>query len=217
MASVSAAETRRRQAVTRAAELFDRDGYHAINVEQLARAIGLSKAALYHYFSSKEEILFWIHEEFIDLLLQKAELAPADLSPAERLERVMGDILDLMRTHRGHVRVFFEHYRELSRENQDVIRTKRDRYREIVEGLVQEGIDAGDFRPVDPRLVTLAIFGMCNWAYQWYRIDGLLAPREIGAFFAGLLFDGFRQHGVPSDVPDVFATAEFGRESEPES
>src|SRR3954463_3173905 len=111
------AETRRRQVVTHAAELFDQAGYHTTNMAELARAVGLEKPTLYHYFSGKDEILFWIHEEFIDLLIAKDEARQAEeLGPGEELRGVMRDVLGLMETHRGHVRVFFEHARELSAE-----------------------------------------------------------------------------------------------------
>ena len=45
---------------------------------------------------------------------------------------------------------------------------------------------------VDPRLTTLAVLGMCNWAYQWYRPDGPLESGEIAAFFFDLLLNGLR-------------------------
>jgi hypothetical protein len=46
------------------------------------------------------------------------------------------------------------------------------------------------FRPVDAKFATLALFGMCNWAYQWYRADGELRSREIGYVFWDMLRRG---------------------------
>ena len=189
---VKAAE-KRREVVAQAAELFDCTGYHATSVAELACAAGLSKPTLYHYFSSKDEILFWIHEEFIDLLIEKERARPPDLEAGEALREVMRDVLGLMDTHRGHVRVFFEHYRELSAGDQATIARKRDAYEATVERLIARGIESGELRPVDPRLTALAVFGMCNWAYQWYRKDGALASREIADVFFDLLFSGLRR------------------------
>jgi len=73
--------------------------------------------------------------------------------------------MELMETHRGHVRVFFEHHRELPAEARGPIRLKRGRYEKIVEGLIGEGIELGVFRATDPHMAALATFGMCNWAY----------------------------------------------------
>ena len=59
------------------------------------------------------------------------------------------------------------------------------------------GIKSGEFRKVDPRLTTLAVFGMCNWAYQWYQPKGKLKPRQIADFFASLLFEGLAADSTP--------------------
>jgi AcrR family transcriptional regulator len=101
------ADEKRREVVERAATLFDSAGYHTTSVAELAAAVGLSKPALYHYVSSKDEILFWIHEEFIDLLIAKQKRRPSDVPASAALREIMSDLLELMDTHRGHVRVFF--------------------------------------------------------------------------------------------------------------
>ena len=186
------ADDKRRELVAQAAELFDHAGYHTTSVAELARAVGLQKPTLYHYFSGKDEILFWIHEEFIDLLIERQEARPG-LSAAESLREIMSDVLGLMDTHHGHVRVFFEHYRELSPEDQATIARKRDVYQAMVEQVVARGIATGELRDVDPRLTTLAVFGMCNWAYQWYRSDGPLSSGEIAEVFFDLVFNGLRR------------------------
>ena len=183
---------KKRELVQEAAGLFDRDGYHAVNVGMLARAVGLSKPTLYHYFNSKDEILFLIHEEFIDLLLQRAGERTPSLSASDALREYFIDVLELIKTHRGHVRVFFEHYRELSRTHQDTIREKRDRYHNLVQNVIEAGISSGEFRTVDAGVATMAFFGMCNWTYQWFRPDGPLSAAEIAAQFADLLLGGLR-------------------------
>lgn len=186
------ADEKRRELVAQAAELFDRAGYHTTSVGELARAVGIQKPTLYHYFSRKDEILFSIHEEFIDLLIERQN-ARSGLAAAESLREIMGDVLSLMDTHRGHVRVFFEHHRELSPEDQATIARKRDAYQTMVEEVIARGTRAGEFRDLDPRLTTLAVFGMCNWAYQWYRSDGPLRTRRIAELYFDLLFNGLRR------------------------
>ena len=188
------ADEKRREIVASAAVVFDTDGYHTTNVDTVARVVGLKKPTLYHYFSGKDEILFWIHEEFIDLLIARQEAREAEaLSPAESLRGAMTDVLGLMDTHRGHVRVFFEHHRELAPEHRGTIAAKRDRYAEMVEAEIVRGIRDGDFRPLDTRLATLALFGMCNWAYQWYRSGGARTSGEVAEFFWDLLIEGLRR------------------------
>src|SRR5262249_45664687 len=125
---------------------------------------------LYHYFSGKDEILRGIHETFIDILLTRQdERQRLGLSPADLLLGAMTDIYGLMETHRGHVRAFFEHHRELPAPVREEIRVKRGRYQGQIHAAIADGVRAGVFRDVDPEAATLAVFGICNWAYQWWR------------------------------------------------
>ena len=187
------ADEKRREIVTQAAVVFDTDGYHTANVDSLAHAVGLKKPSLYHYFSSKDEILYSIHEEFIDLLIQEFEArTDLGLTASESLRQVMIDVLRLMDTHRGHVRVFFEHHRELPAEHRATIAAKRDRYAEMVRVEFERGVRDGEFRGLDTGLTTLALFGMCNWTYQWYQRGGLLTSQEVADYFWTLLFDGIK-------------------------
>ncbi len=191
---------RRRQVVDEAARLFDERGYHATSMEDIAATVGVRKPTLYHYFSSKEEILHSIHEEFIGLLLERQERRARIPMPARQmLLEMMADILELMETHRGHVRVFFEHHRELAAPAHAEIAAKRSRYEAFARELIERGIREGDLRAdLDARLVTLAMFGMCNWAYQWYRPSGPLRAREVAYIFWDTLVHGIGTPTAPA-------------------
>ena len=166
----TAADRRRAEIITLAAQLFDRRGYSNVSMEQIAVAAGMAKPTLYHYFRGKDEILRGIHEVFIDVLLERHDQRQQlGLSPALVLLGAMTDIYGLMETHRGHVRVFFEHHRELPATVREQIRIKRSRYEQLIRGTIVDGIEAGQFRDIDPEAATLAVFGICNWAYQWWR------------------------------------------------
>jgi hypothetical protein len=60
----------------------------------------------------------------------------------------------------------------------------------MVETVIERGARAGEFRPLDPRLTTLAMFGMCNWSYQWYRQEGALRTRQIAYSFWDVFLRG---------------------------
>lgn len=169
-APTTAADRRRAAIIALAAKLFDEHGYANVSMEQIALAAGLAKPSLYHYFRGKDEILRGIHETFIDILLERHEQRKQlGLSPALLVLGAMTDIYGLMETHRGHVRVFFEHHRELPDRVREEIRVKRDRYQQQIRESIERGIEDGQFRDVDPEAATLAVFGICNWAYQWWR------------------------------------------------
>lgn len=187
----SSADLRRRDIVSKAAALFDEVGYANTSMDAIARATELAKPTLYHYFRSKDQILSSIHEEFIDLLIAEHEAHVADgLSPSEAIFEHIADILSLMDTHHGHVRVFFEHFRELPVSRRAEISDKRSAYFNFVGQLVRDGIASGEFRNLNPTITTMAIFGMANWTYQWYDPSGSLASRTIAEHFWDLLRDG---------------------------
>jgi AcrR family transcriptional regulator len=189
---LATADGKRERIVRLAAELFDQHGFHGTNVGEIALAAGIRKPTLYHYFSSKEEILYGIHAEAITILIEKQEMRSHDLPAEEALFEMMSDLIGLMDTHRGHIRVVSEHYRELGSENRATILRERARYQSMVEDVIRRGISRRELRQVDPRLVTLALFGMCNWAYQWYSPGGSMSSRQIAAVFCDLLVNGLR-------------------------
>jgi TetR/AcrR family transcriptional regulator, cholesterol catabolism regulator len=176
--------------VRKAAELFDAAGYHSTGVADIAAAAGISKPTLYHYFASKDEILFWIHEEYMDELIARQEKrAQISISPSACLLELMADMLEMTETRPG-VRVFHEHLRELRDDQQQLVREKRKRYQNMVEDVIRDGASSGELRALDPRLTTLALFGMVNWAYQWFNPVGPLRSREIAYFFWDVLLRG---------------------------
>lgn len=187
-------EERRQQIVTLAAKLFDEAGYANTSMADIAEKVGVAKPTLYHYFVSKDVILHAIHEEFIDLLISRHEARQhLNMQPEQQLLGIMTDVLELMDTHPGHVRVFFEHYRELAPDAQQPIRAKRLRYEQAVDALFDELRESGRMRPTAPKLPTYALFGMCNWAYQWhswYRANGGARTQDIAAEFWTYLMHG---------------------------
>jgi AcrR family transcriptional regulator len=186
---------RRRQIIDVAASLFDSHGYNSTSMDALAEAVGIAKPTLYHYFRSKDQLLHRIHHEFISLLMERQqERERAGGDPAEQLRSIMRDIMRLMETHRGHVRVFFEHHRELPPDLRAVVASQRDAYQASVERVITRGVASGVFRPLDARLTTLALFGMCNWSYQWYQRGGPLPAEGIADEFVNLLLNGIGPH-----------------------
>ncbi|MCW2540340.1 MAG: transcriptional regulator, TetR family [Frankiales bacterium] len=199
---------RRAQIVEKASELFDEVGYHTTSMDDIARAVGLAKPTLYHYFDSKDSILLAVHEEFISLLLgrQRARAVNSDRSVSDLLYEVMVDILDLMRTHRGHVRVFFEHHRELPEESRAGALAARDAYFSSVRMLFEMGLEQGVLEG-DPQLSAMALFGMCNWAYQWYDPKGRLTTQDVARYFHGVLLHGVEDPLIPIPMPAGSAPA----------
>lgn len=183
---------RRQQIMRVAAELFDTRGYQETSMEALAQQVGVRKATLYYYFQGKDALLVEMHREMIDLILdaQRRRLDRAAHRPRELLLAIMTDLVSLMETHPGHLRIFFEHYRELPGPVREEIAAKRDRYRNMLIDVLDQGVAQGEFRIADTRLTALAVLGMSNWAYQWFRPGGGRTAAEVARYFYDTLLGG---------------------------
>jgi AcrR family transcriptional regulator len=190
--------TRQRRAdiLREAARLFDKVGYHGVNMEMIAEAAGLKKPTLYHYIRSKDEILFEIHEAMIESLRTSiAARKERGAGPAESLQGVFEDIFQQTHDFPGYVRAFFEHIRELDDARKSQIRKARNDYMAQVMAILEDGMAKGIFNRHDVRLTALSMLGICNWAYQWYRPGRDPAPAQMAAqcwsiFSGGLLARG---------------------------
>jgi AcrR family transcriptional regulator len=173
---------RKREIMQGAARLFDRVGYHGVNMSMIAEAAGLKKPTLYHYITGKDEILFMLHELFIGTLRRNMDARlekGADAMTA--LRGVVEDVFQLIHDYPGYVRAFFEHFRELDPQQRAAIGIKRDEYVAMVTGVIKRAMADGVVRKADPTLTAHCLFGICNWAYQWYRPSKDPAPEVLAA------------------------------------
>lgn len=196
----------RRAEITRAAAaLFNEHGFHTSSMEDVAHAVGLKKPTLYHYAKSKAEIVAWIHEECVDAILPPlVGYVSEGLAASEVLYRVAHDIFGLLEAKPGYLRIYFENHRDLDTRARNRIAKRRDEYFGHVLDVLRQGTVSGELTVENPRLTALAFFGMCNWAYQWYRPGGSLTPDEIATyvwrtFMAGVCAPGFDR--LPHQAP----------------
>lgn len=171
--------------------LFETYGYNKVTVDKIVQESGTSKGGFYHNFKTKDELLFNIHDYFITFVLDKAEDAYQKWNtPAERLYEIVKSFVMMFENYRSHVTVFYQESLYLAPEFTKKVETKRDRYKEIMFSVVQEGIDIGEFRQELPvEIMSMAIFGMINWTYRWYKTDGTYSIEEIATIFADFIMN----------------------------
>jgi len=92
--------------------------------------------------------------------------------------------------HQAVVAIMLEDTKHLSEKCQKQIREAQKRYEETFLNIIKEGIQKGDFKKLDPKIVTFAIFGMTNWMYRWYDDDGKLSAGEIAELFLDMILNG---------------------------
>ncbi len=170
-----------------AAALFRQKGFNGASMQDLAEAVGLTKSSLYHHFPSKQALL----SEILELTVERGTpavraIAEAGLPAAERLRRAVSHhIIDLIQDQDA-VACFVEEGRFLASAYRPAHIAKRDRYEQLFRRIVEDGVEAGEFRPLDVRLASLAVLGMCNSVAAWYRPEGEFGPAEIAAEYAEL-------------------------------
>ncbi|NMG73678.1 TetR/AcrR family transcriptional regulator [Aromatoleum diolicum] len=192
-ATSAAHDEKRHEIIAHCASLFDRVGYHGTSMQMLADEVGLGKPTLYHYFASKGDILYEMHQLHIDSMIGGLEQDSqiAGIQPAERLERACASTLREIAHHPGYVRAFMDHYAELEDEQREEMRLRRRDYFTRVTNIIREGIETGQFADTDPQLTTLAFVGMCNWAYKWYpRMAHQVPPEKMAKQLCQILLNG---------------------------
>ena len=162
----------------------------------LAEASGGSKAWIYHYYPSKEAVLFDLLRSYTDDLLAVVTAADDDaLAPRDRLRALIAAILHSYDHAQSRHAAILNDLARLSAEQQHEIRAAQ---RQVVD------VVARVLALVDPRLadrpdvltpLTMSLFGMLNWHYRWFRSDGPLSRDDYVDMVTGLMLDGL--DGVP--------------------
>jgi AcrR family transcriptional regulator len=184
--------------VAAALELFEQQGYVATSIRQIAAAANLAKGTVYHHYATKADILYEIHNIFMETLEEGMERIEGSDEPAvDRLRMIIHELWRVMTSHRPHVQVFFEDWRYLDAEHIAGLRKRRDGYYHFVRETVAEALAAKRVTVSEEHtdVLTLAVFGMCNWGYQWFDPKGALKAEEIAEDYADLVIDAFSMRG----------------------
>lgn len=185
------ASNKQAEIVVAAIGLFQQKGFHATSMQDIADAVGLQKGSLYHYITSKEDLLVVIiHDAIAQYNARLAEIKALDLSARERLERAVKAHVQGIAENLGMLTIFLRESYALNPEQQMMIAEASDRYNQMFEDLLTEGIRTGEVRNLDPKLVTRTVLGACNWFYRWYNPEGPISIGEMSRFFVDLLFNG---------------------------
>lgn len=184
-------QARRDAIIDTSAKVFARQGYHATGIAELCEANDLGKGALYHYIGSKEALLAAIHDRVIDEVMIGAErVARSDGSASDRLAAHGAELLDVIHRYPDHVWVFLHEFPALTGERAAQFRERRRAYEREIEDVLRAGVDAGEFRVVDPFVVARAWLGMHNYTYLWLHPDGKLSARDVATPFAEIFMHG---------------------------
>ncbi len=182
--------TKREAILQTAAQLFLEKGYGRTLMNDVADRLNITKPALYHYFSNKEEILLECYRWGTGLILNKlGQIADQGGTGLEKVEAFVYEYANLMTVDFGRCVMRLDEA-DLSPKARAEVRACKRNIDWRLRTFIQEGIEDGSITPCDPRMAAFSTAGAVNWICMWYRPDGPLAPEEIARQFARMLTHG---------------------------
>jgi AcrR family transcriptional regulator len=192
-------EDRRGEIVARAAALFAAQGFHGTSISALAEACGTSKSLLYHYYASKEDILFDAMHDHVKALLDAAEeIARTKRAPEEKLRDLTHRFMALYLTAAANQRVLVNELRHLPAARRKTIVGIQRRLLDIVEDILTLLRPDLARQPALRRPTTMLYFGMINWMHTWLDPQGPAKPAKIADLTVTTFIEGLRKGALPS-------------------
>lgn len=179
--------------LTESAALFKRRGYQRTRLEDVARLLGVTRAAFYYHFKDKQSILAAIQMRAIEGLMdQSRAIDDVGGPPAELFWRHLRAHIEYVASNAVEVGVVFEEEEELTGSIGHQVRRMRREYTQHLVDLYGQASDAGQTTDADARLAVNTILGAATWVYRWYRPD-MGSPPVVASEMVKLLRGGAGQ------------------------
>lgn len=164
---------------------FAERGFHLTSTRDIAARAGMSPAALYVHFSSKEEVLYRIATSALDLTASVVSAAiEGSGAPTERLRAVVRAITSWHAHHAPAARIVLYHLDALTPEHRAEVTGRQREIDRTVRRIITDGVAAGEFDTDDAGLATLTVMALCVDVARWYRPDYRHSPEDLGAQYA---------------------------------
>ncbi|RUP28660.1 MAG: TetR/AcrR family transcriptional regulator [Mycolicibacterium sp.] len=188
-----------------AAKLFAARGYHGTRMDDVADAVGLNKATVYHYYASKSLILWDIYKSTADFTVDALHDDPT-ASARETIFNFTRRLLTGIATDLESAAVYFQegpYITEWFTEEQVAyIRKAETTVYEHVRDVIDRGIASGEFNDCDSHVLALGYIGMTLGAYRWLRPHGRRTASEIAVEFSTALLRGLiRDETIRTEDP----------------
>jgi len=184
-------DARRADICRTAAQIFRDRGFDATSVSDVARALGLTKAGLYHYIDSKEALLFEIMSFGLDRVRDEVVLpVRAIRDPEERLRQLIVRHARITTRGQGAVAHLGDEIRALPPPSRKQLEERMRVYFDLVRDTLAELKSAGRLRPVDLTVGAFSVLGMILWLPRWFRQDGRLTQEQVANEIAKMALGG---------------------------
>jgi TetR/AcrR family transcriptional regulator, cholesterol catabolism regulator len=176
-----------------AARIFAEKSYHSTSMRDISRATGVSLAGLYHYCTSKEQLLFLIQDNCFGRVMERLELRLSQTTdPVEKLRTFIHNHLAFFAANMAEMKVLSHEAESLAGDLRVRVSDRKERYTRLAREILAEvsQAESTDTR-IDLTVATYALFGMMNWIYNWYNPEGKLAVEDLVDNLTRLYLTGF--------------------------
>jgi AcrR family transcriptional regulator len=188
-------ERKQKRVLDAAAAVFADRGFHRASVRDVVAEAGMSLAGMYHYFPSKADLLHEIAVRAFDSLLARLDAAPPG-TPRQRLTMLVRNHLAFFLSRPHEMKVLVRETECLPEALAAEVAERKRRYYQRCHDILRD-LDGERKGEDELRLATLALFGMLNWTYSWYRPERDGSPERLTERMLGLFLDGFLGSSVP--------------------
>jgi AcrR family transcriptional regulator len=172
--------------------LFAEKGFDAASVQEVVERAAVTKGALYHYFRSKDDLLYEIYHGLIALQLAELDRILAAGHPAPvAIREIIASVVETTTARQAEAAIFAREMHRLEEGRMVALRAERRRYHESFREVVAAGQRAGEFgTAASAETVTLIVFGLVNQLPQWYQPGGPMTPRQLADEIADFVLAG---------------------------
>jgi len=196
---------RRAQIIRSATDLFATQGFDQTTMDDIAEAAKITKRTLYRYVTTKEQLLYDIHDHFTSKEFVSHIPLESD-DPADRLREFVRLHVDVVARNRTEIAVFFDERRHLSPARRRAVEQRRDEYEHIATAVIEYGQERGAFFDANARLIAQAILGCLTEIYRWYDPAGPIQPQDLADQMSELFIKG----AVAPEIPWSSIDASLG-------
>jgi TetR/AcrR family transcriptional regulator, cholesterol catabolism regulator len=174
-----------------AAQVFRQKGYHGASMSDIAGALDVQKASLYHHVESKQEILLALLERALAMLTEHiSTISAQNISPDQKLRLMIREYLTGLAENADLTSVLLFEHRSLDKKSHASHVPFRDKFEKLWRDVLDEGIVKKTFDLKDTGLATRAIMGTLNWTLTWYRPEGDKSIEQIADEYSDFILKG---------------------------
>lgn len=177
-----------------AAVLFARSGFDGSSLNDLAEELGISKAGIYHYFKTKQDVYDAITIQTLQGLFDHVSAVLADATtPYDKLQAFMTAHAEFFESNYWAFRAMLISFSGMSapQPRREAV-VLREHYEHLLRSIIADGVAQGQFRDVDPAGTGRAVLSMLNWMARWFRPGGAKTASELALEYLDLLSHGLR-------------------------